>query len=416
MKAFILLIAIFIVLPVRAQILVGSFDSHFDFKHDIFHNKVWQNPHEIPGDGLDNDGNGFIDDVHGWNFADNNNLLFAEGFNVFPNEIIPYAEGFMRRRAKIASQEELDWLQTIEESLRPYWGPYVSYIHGTGSAGLSIKNTKYCKVVGFRAFSDDVFAISIEKSLQEGQVPTEEEIQNFQNYFFEYYLNFFKAPIEYASKIGVRIMNIGFLLNYDGGDWLRREMLKKTGKLLDQSRAEKMDRELYQYLNHHGSKLLLDHPEILFLLPAGNGSTDMDKVPSFPQGILANHIINVGASIYGRIAPYSNFGKRTVDALMPTAAVYMPVPHNNFVMSTSTSISGMIITNLSALILEENLELTNPQIKEIIIKTSTSRPELTDKVVSGGIIHPERAIEAARNTKFMTVKKAIARSFEIVRD
>lgn len=32
---------------------------------------LWVNPGEIPGDGIDNDANGFIDDVHGWEFVDN---------------------------------------------------------------------------------------------------------------------------------------------------------------------------------------------------------------------------------------------------------------------------------------------------------------------------------------------------------
>ena len=32
---------------------------------------MWQNPGEVPGDGVDNDGNGFVDDVYGFNFAQN---------------------------------------------------------------------------------------------------------------------------------------------------------------------------------------------------------------------------------------------------------------------------------------------------------------------------------------------------------
>uniref|UniRef100_UPI00195410EA hypothetical protein n=1 Tax=Klebsiella pneumoniae TaxID=573 RepID=UPI00195410EA len=29
---------------------------------------LWSNPKEIPGNGIDDDGNGYVDDVHGWNF------------------------------------------------------------------------------------------------------------------------------------------------------------------------------------------------------------------------------------------------------------------------------------------------------------------------------------------------------------
>jgi subtilisin family serine protease len=34
---------------------------------------MWQNPGEIPGDGIDNDNNGYIDDVYGWDFGDDDN-------------------------------------------------------------------------------------------------------------------------------------------------------------------------------------------------------------------------------------------------------------------------------------------------------------------------------------------------------
>ena len=37
---------------------------------------VWTNPFEIPGNGIDDDGNGYVDDVHGWDFDGNNNTTY----------------------------------------------------------------------------------------------------------------------------------------------------------------------------------------------------------------------------------------------------------------------------------------------------------------------------------------------------
>ena len=45
--------------------------------HPDLKDAMWVNEDEIPGDGIDNDGNGFIDDVNGWNFIDNNNQLYT---------------------------------------------------------------------------------------------------------------------------------------------------------------------------------------------------------------------------------------------------------------------------------------------------------------------------------------------------
>lgn len=54
-----------------ADIVIGIIDDAVDFHSDLF---LYTNPGEIPGDNIDNDGNGWIDDVHGWNFVGNNNI------------------------------------------------------------------------------------------------------------------------------------------------------------------------------------------------------------------------------------------------------------------------------------------------------------------------------------------------------
>ena len=57
---------------------IAIIDSGIDYRHDDLAPKVWINPGEIPENGLDDDGNGYIDDVHGWDFTDAPNLQ-AEG-------------------------------------------------------------------------------------------------------------------------------------------------------------------------------------------------------------------------------------------------------------------------------------------------------------------------------------------------
>jgi subtilisin family serine protease len=51
------------------DIVVGVIDTGVDYTHPDLAANIWVNPGEIPGDGIDNDGNGFIDDIHGWDFA-----------------------------------------------------------------------------------------------------------------------------------------------------------------------------------------------------------------------------------------------------------------------------------------------------------------------------------------------------------
>ena len=55
------------------DVVVAVIDSGIDLTNQDLVNNLWINPGEIAGDGIDNEGNGYVDDVHGWNFANNNN-------------------------------------------------------------------------------------------------------------------------------------------------------------------------------------------------------------------------------------------------------------------------------------------------------------------------------------------------------
>ena len=60
------------------NVVIAIIDSGIDYRHDDLAPKAWINPGEVPENGLDDDGNGYIDDVYGWDFTDAPNLQ-AEG-------------------------------------------------------------------------------------------------------------------------------------------------------------------------------------------------------------------------------------------------------------------------------------------------------------------------------------------------
>jgi subtilisin family serine protease len=49
-------------------VVVGVIDSGIDIEHKDLKNQIWTNTNEIPNNGIDDDKNGYIDDIHGWNF------------------------------------------------------------------------------------------------------------------------------------------------------------------------------------------------------------------------------------------------------------------------------------------------------------------------------------------------------------
>jgi subtilisin family serine protease len=53
--------------------VIGILDTGVDWDHPDLDGNIWSNPDEIPGNGKDDDGNGYVDDVRGWDFINNDN-------------------------------------------------------------------------------------------------------------------------------------------------------------------------------------------------------------------------------------------------------------------------------------------------------------------------------------------------------
>jgi subtilisin family serine protease len=59
---------------------VGVIDEGIQFDHPDLNGQVWTNPFD-PVDGTDNDGNGYVDDTHGWDFANRDNSIYDGSTN-----------------------------------------------------------------------------------------------------------------------------------------------------------------------------------------------------------------------------------------------------------------------------------------------------------------------------------------------
>jgi subtilisin family serine protease len=64
-----------------SEIIVAVIDTGIDYNHEDLKEQMWWNPGEIPGNGVDDDGNGYVDDVHGANFVDNHGDPFDDNIH-----------------------------------------------------------------------------------------------------------------------------------------------------------------------------------------------------------------------------------------------------------------------------------------------------------------------------------------------
>ena len=57
------------------EVIIAVIDTGVDIAHEDISPNIWQNSGEIADNGADDDGNGYIDDINGWNFAQENNII-----------------------------------------------------------------------------------------------------------------------------------------------------------------------------------------------------------------------------------------------------------------------------------------------------------------------------------------------------
>jgi serine protease len=58
------------------NVIVGVIDTGIDINHQDLRDNIWRNPGETPDDNIDNDNNGYVDDIYGWDFANGDKSVF----------------------------------------------------------------------------------------------------------------------------------------------------------------------------------------------------------------------------------------------------------------------------------------------------------------------------------------------------
>lgn len=91
-------------------VIVGVIDSGVDIEHEDLKNVIWTNPGEIAGNNKDDDGNGYVDDIHGWNFLGD---IVAENMEYvrIVKKLKPKYEGKTEASISAADREEFAMYQ-----------------------------------------------------------------------------------------------------------------------------------------------------------------------------------------------------------------------------------------------------------------------------------------------------------------
>ncbi len=96
-----------------SPVIVGVVDSGVDIEHEDLQGVIWTNSDEIPGNGKDDDNNGYIDDIHGWNFLGDAVAENMEYTRIY-KRLKPKYEGKSESSISVADREEFNYYKSAK--------------------------------------------------------------------------------------------------------------------------------------------------------------------------------------------------------------------------------------------------------------------------------------------------------------
>ncbi|EQB90244.1 glucan-binding YG repeat protein [Clostridium punense] len=125
----------------------------------------------------------------------------------------------------------------------------------------------------------------------------------------------------------------------------------------------------------------------LFVVAAGNESSDNDLYSSYPGNYDLPNIITVGSiDKNGSLSYFSNYGAKNVDIAAPGGEIYSTLPGGKYGYSSGTSMAAPHVAGIAALMLSEKSSLTPVEMREYILNNNHPLSSLSKSIATGAIV------------------------------
>ena len=418
------------------KVIVGVVDSGVDIDHEDLKSVVWTNKKEIAGNGIDDDKNGYIDDIHGWNFlgdAGKENLEMTRILKKADDGSAEY-KAAKEEYEKLLTEnnqgkQQVDFLfnanKTLVEFLKKdsYTLQDLEGIQSTDSGIIRCKQIMM-RVIGqagpnfmeeLNGYKDQVYDMlnyNLNKDFDGRKVVGDnpEDIKDR-----KYGNNIVYGPDKKEALHGTHVAGIIAQTrnNNLGGDGIAANVEIMAVRCVPN--GDEYDKDIalgIRYAVDNGAKVIngsfgknysphkqwvydaikyAESKDVLFVHAAGNDAKDIDVEPNFPNDSddkkieFASNVITVGALNYEYgekvIADFSNYGKLNVDVYSPGVQIYATTPNNEYKYEQGTSMAAPNVAGVAALIRSYFPNLSAKEVKNILMNSGTSIPE---NVVVGG--------------------------------
>jgi len=423
------------------KIIVAVIDSGIDISHQDLDGVLWTNKKEIAGNGKDDDKNGYIDDIHGWNFLGDGYdeqleyiRLVASGDTSAPRYAEAKAKYDVDYNAAVAGKQQYDQIyNSVDEAHKTLTAHFKKEDYTSKEVAAIVTEDAKLKTAveaannmfsrgapslpevlkqisgGVKYYSDQV-AYNLNKDFngrKTGDNPNDWDDKPG-------YGNGNVMPVKKSESHGTHVAGIiaaernnglganGVANNVEimsiravpNGDEYDKDVAKAIRYAVDNG-AKIINGSFGKSFSPHAEwvrdaiKYASDN-DVVFVHAAGNSSEDVDKAPNFPDDNVnfvevGNTYIRVGALApsYGTkmVAGFSNYGKKNVDVFAPGASIYSTTPENEYDTKGGTSMAAPAVAGVAALIWSQYPKLKAAQVKQIILDSGLA---IKTKVIVGG--------------------------------
>jgi len=422
------------------KVIVAVIDSGIDIDHEDLNDVLWVNKKEVPNNGKDDDKNGYVDDVYGWNFLGDGYdeqlefvRILSSGNTSHPDYQRAQKEYDAEYKKWSGSKTQYDQIyqqiKSADESLTKHFGK-------SDYTAQDVKNIKSQdqKLVQAKNMALNMFAygMSSMKEAKEEITHALESVNERLNYNLnktfkgrktgdnpedlsdKFYGNGNVKPVKKTESHGthvagiiaaernngkgvngvadnVQIMSVRAVPN---GDEYDKDVALAIRYAVDNG-ASIINGSFGKSFSPHSDWVrdaiaYAAKKDVVFVHATGNDSKDVDVNPNFPDDNIngkevSDTYIRVGALAprYGSnmVANFSNYGKQNVDVFAPGAQIYSTTPENEYKTYGGTSMAAPAVAGVAALIRSYFPKLKAKQVKQIIMDSGLS---LNTKVVTGG--------------------------------
>ncbi len=414
----------------NVEVVVGVVDSGTDLKHEDLKDVAWINIDEIAGNGIDDDKNGYVDDINGWNFIGKSYKERLEYERILLNPSIVDAETlatvkkYQEKKIKKAREDKLKYQGILanmifaDKIFAEYLGKPTYTIEEVKAVNPATDELKRAVAIAEWVELNGRDIPDITKELKNIIKRTEKTIagkidttdyripvgDNVYDINDKSYGDANSGPSKKKESHGSHVSGI-IGATRDNGKGMDGVANVKIMAIRSVSEGDEYDKDValgIRYAVDNGAKVIntsfgkafspnkewvydaikyAAKKDVLIVNAAGNDGNNIDIEKTYPNDApdlineIADNFLTVGAmsSNYNKLLPagFSNYGKRNVDIFAPGVQVYSTTPERGYDRKSGTSMASPSTAGVAALIRSYYPKLSASQVKYIIMNSGT---------------------------------------------